>query len=87
MINTDVQIEVEAAKMAAADLIAEHMDAAGITRSELARRLDVTRAHIAQTLSGERNISLETLVKFLYALELRVEFSVAPLKEAPEMTP
>lgn len=41
--------------------LASAMEASGLTRSELARRLGVDRAHVTRILSGERGMSLATV--------------------------
>ena len=54
--------------LAATELVAEAIEARGITRQELARRLDVRPSEITQRLSGARNLTLRTLAAMMDAL-------------------
>jgi transcriptional regulator with XRE-family HTH domain len=78
----DRDVEVEALASHLTDLIAEVMDRTNVTRAELARRLGVSRAHITQILSGERNMTLRTVAEALYELGHRLEARAIPLEEA-----
>lgn len=77
----DRDVEAEALIAQASDLIAETMQETGMSKSELARRLGVSRAHITQTLSGERNLTLRTIAEILYTLGRRLECHSLPLED------
>lgn len=78
----DREIEVEALVMRLADVIQENIEARGLTRADLARILGVSKAHISQTLSGQRNLTLKTVAEALHALDCRLEVSAVPLTAA-----
>lgn len=67
----------ESAMVDAAELIAEALEASGISRAELARRLNVSRSEITSRLIGERNITVRTLATTLHALGSTLELSAA----------
>jgi transcriptional regulator with XRE-family HTH domain len=48
----------------------DHMNAIGLTRADLARRLGVSKARVTKLLSGEANLTLRTLADFAQALDL-----------------
>ena len=57
------------------------MEKQGVSRSELARRMDVSPAYITKILRGHTNLGLETLAKLAFALELKWEFRLIQLSE------
>jgi transcriptional regulator with XRE-family HTH domain len=58
----------------AIDVVTDLMDAEGVSRAEMARRLRTSRSHVTQILNGH-NVTLKTLAKMAYQLgaELRLE--------------
>lgn len=58
----------EAAMIDAAELIARALEASGLSRADLARRLGVSRAEVTARLKGERNITVRTLAETLHVL-------------------
>jgi len=52
------------------------MEGQDISRSELAQRLDVSRAYVTKLLNGHPNMTLRTLVEVAAALGLRPNISV-----------
>lgn len=62
----------EAAMIDAAELIAGALEASGMTRADLARRLGVSRAEVTERLKGERNITVRKLAETLHALGERL---------------
>ncbi|MBA4386487.1 MAG: hypothetical protein C0404_00820 [Verrucomicrobia bacterium] len=54
------------------------IEARKITRSELARRLNVSPAYITKVLRGHANLSLESLAKLAFALDLKWECILIP---------
>lgn len=75
----DRDVEVETLSLSLTDLISDAMQTAGISRAELARRIGVSPAHVTQTLSGQRNMTLKTVAEALYALGLRLDARAVPL--------
>ncbi len=60
------------------EAIVERMEALGLTRTELAARMGVSRARVTQVLSGTDNLTLKTLVAVANALDSSVELKVEP---------
>jgi transcriptional regulator with XRE-family HTH domain len=48
--------------------IADEMKRQGLSKAELARRMDISRSHLSQLLSADSNITIKTLAKFECAL-------------------
>jgi antitoxin component HigA of HigAB toxin-antitoxin module len=53
------------------------MEQAGITKTELAKRMGATKGHVSQVLSGSRNMTLRTLSDICFALELKPAMTVS----------
>lgn len=53
--------------------VVDAMENSGVTRSELARRLNVSPAYVTKILRGHANLSLESLAKVAFALDLKWE--------------
>lgn len=62
----------EAAMVDAAELIASALEASGMSRADLARKLGVSRAEVTERLKGERNITIRKLAETLHALGERL---------------
>ena len=58
--------------------MAKRMAELGITRSELARRLDTSPAYITKILQGNANFTLKSMVKISQALESRLTTHMQP---------
>jgi len=56
----------------AGELVAEAMNRLNLSKSQLAKRIGVTKAHITQLLSGSRNMTLRTLADLMHAMGHRV---------------
>lgn len=61
----------------ATELIEELLEEGGLSRADLARRMDRTRGYVTQVLGG-KNLTLRTLSDVFYALDARVELSARP---------
>lgn len=55
------------------EAIAEAMERSGLTRADIATKLERTKGHISQVLSGRRNMTLRTLGDLLWACNLELE--------------
>lgn len=75
-------IEEERLVLAASEQIGSLMDAVGVSRAELARRLGKSRGFVTQVLGGERNMTLRTLADLAFALDHRMSLSVSPCTAA-----
>jgi transcriptional regulator with XRE-family HTH domain len=76
----------EAAVVDASELIAEALDQSGITRAELARRLNVNRSEVTSLLEGERNISVKKLARTLHRLGFRLSLGSSKLVAEQDST-
>jgi len=56
-------------------LMARVFEATGLTQRELAQRAGVTEGRVSQVLSGEENLRLSTLSRYLHALGYRLTLS------------
>lgn len=65
----------------ATDTVEALLESLGITRSELARRLGVTRGRVSQILSGGENLTLRTLGALGWALGIRFELAPTPMAD------
>lgn len=54
------------------------MERKGVARGELARRLDVSPAYVTKVLRGQANLSLVSLARLAFALNLRWECILLP---------
>jgi transcriptional regulator with XRE-family HTH domain len=59
-----------------------YMKERGITKRELAQRLDVTPGRVSQILSGDENLTLRTLASVCAALDAHFEVELAANKPA-----
>jgi transcriptional regulator with XRE-family HTH domain len=73
--------EQESISFEAAELIATLMKKQGVSRASLAERVDTSKAHITQLLSGSRNMTLHTFADLAFALGHRISFKADELKE------
>lgn len=69
----------------AADTLEAYIESIGITRKELARRLEVSQSRVTQLLSGGRNITLRSVAAAAWAVGLR--FRLEPCAAEREGTP
>lgn len=76
--------ELERAKVALAQKIAEIREDHNLNQSELARKMQVTQQFISQVESGQSNLTLETLLKLAHSLNtsIRISFSRKPSHHA-----
>lgn len=52
------------------------LEAAGITKSELAERMETTKGYVSQVLSGGRNMTLRTLSDICFALNANPRLAI-----------
>lgn len=64
--------------------ISEAMEAQGVNRSELARRVGKEKSYITRLLNGPKNVTLKSIVQLAHALgrDLSIEFREAVQEEA-----
>jgi transcriptional regulator with XRE-family HTH domain len=63
------------------DAVRRMLELRQISRAELARRLDVSPAYVSKMLSGDENLTIETMVKVAMALDGTVALDVRPKEE------
>jgi transcriptional regulator with XRE-family HTH domain len=64
---------IEGAIMEFTEELCRIMEAQGVTKAELAKRLDCKPAFVTKLLSGQNNFTLETMVKLARALESEIK--------------
>jgi predicted XRE-type DNA-binding protein len=70
----------ERCRVALSEAIGDAIERAGLSRVELAERLGCTKGYISQVLSGERNMTLNTLADLMWACAMEVrDLELAPL--------
>lgn len=74
----------EAAMVDASEVIAEALENSGISQSDLARQLGISRSEVTARLRGERNITVRKLAATLHALNARLEIRLA---DVPQESP
>jgi plasmid maintenance system antidote protein VapI len=79
-----VEFEQTRVCVEAAENLSQMMHALGVTRSELARRMDVDRAQVTRLLQGG-NVSLERLAAAAHALGMSLHVHLGPLALAPKL--
>lgn len=67
----------ESAMVDSAELIAEALQGSGLSQSDLARALGVSRSEVSARLAGERNITVRKLAASLHAMGYRLELSIS----------
>lgn len=70
------ELQVEQAKLRIVDEIVGTMNHEAMTKADLARKLDKSRAYVTQILQGDVNFTVESLVKIATCMdyELKVQF-------------
>jgi transcriptional regulator with XRE-family HTH domain len=71
-------LSVEALVAEASEAIAKLMDEQNISKADLARRLNKSRAWVTQLLSGSANMTVRTLAELAYALGAEVKLHAQP---------
>ncbi len=64
----------------------EEAETRGLTKAELARRLDINRALVTRRLGGQGNMTFETLHDMAWAMGRRVEISLPTRSGAGQST-
>jgi transcriptional regulator with XRE-family HTH domain len=70
----------------ATERISEAMEEGEVSKADLARLLETSRANVTGLLSGGRNMTLRTLAEVACVLGHRVEISLEPLREGRYMS-
>ena len=59
-------------------MIWELMQEQGLSKTELARRMGISKSHLSNLLNTQPNMTLETIAKFELALGVEFKFSFVP---------
>ena len=76
--------EVESAKLKLANKLTDMREALGLTQADLAKKMGVSQQLVSRIESGDDNITLETLVRFLYILGMTFKIDVEKRKKEDE---
>src|ERR1035438_4247791 len=71
-------LAIEALAAEAAEVIAALMAEQNLTKADLARRLNKSRAWVTQLLSGKTNMTVRTLAEVVYTLGADVKLQSQP---------
>ena len=72
-------LSVEALVADAAEVIARLMAEQNLSKADLARRLNKSRAWVTQLLSGKANMTVRTLAKVVHTLGAEMKLQAQPL--------
>jgi transcriptional regulator with XRE-family HTH domain len=80
-INSPVDVEIleEATLAMAQSTIQNAITKAGLSRADLARKMDRPRSFISLMLSGNHNLTIRTMAKALAACGCEIRFACAPI--------
>ena len=73
--------EIESAKIKLTTKLTGMREDMSLTQAELAKKMGVSQQLISKIESGDDNISLETLVKFVYMLGMTLKIEVGKRKK------
>jgi transcriptional regulator with XRE-family HTH domain len=77
------EFEFDLLAISVGEAIVERMDALGLTRTELAERMSVSRARVTQVLTGSDDLTLKTLAAVANALDSAVAVKLEPATTKP----
>ena len=77
----------EGLRIETAERIIDVMESGGVSRSELARRLNVSPAYITKVFRGHANLSLESLAKLAFALGMKWECALVRIDVEDQVKP
>ena len=75
----DVGVLEEAALAMAQSTIQNAIHGAGITRADLARKMDCPRSFVSRMLNGNHNLTVKTMARSLAACGFEVRFQRVPI--------
>lgn len=71
-------LAIEALVAEASETIARLMSEQNVSKADLARRLNKSRAWVTQLLSGKANMTIRTLAEVVYSLDAEVKLRAQP---------
>ncbi len=81
----DLQYKVELAKLKMAEKLTELRENMGLTQADLARKMNVSQQLISRIESGSDNITIETLIKFLFIMGVILKIDIEKGKKNQEI--
>ncbi|HEX2611756.1 MAG TPA: helix-turn-helix transcriptional regulator [Gemmatimonadales bacterium] len=78
--KSDFGVVEETALAMAQATISNAMAASGVTRAELARRLEIPRSAVTRMLSGGHNLTVKTMARAMAACGVEPRFNYEPLQ-------
>lgn len=81
----DPEYRAEGYYLEVTEKVLERMSQEGISKAELARRMDCSKSHITQLFQGVTNITLETLAKLAVTVNAEWEFSLSTESSASDV--
>ena len=85
--DKDPEYWVEEMRFAFSDEVGRVMEERGITRAELARRLNTSPAYVTRLFRAMFNPTLSTLAKVAVALDARIKLELVPNDEPAKAKP
>lgn len=87
--NGERRLAAAEARYAALRLLRVAFDSSGLSKSELAKRLEVGKSAVGHVLDGNGNVRITTLSDYLHESGMRLHISAEPLRDAahPESGP
>jgi transcriptional regulator with XRE-family HTH domain len=77
--QADVELLEEAALALAQSVIQNAIDESGVSRAEVARRMERNRSFVSRMLSGSHNLTVKTMARSLAACGFEVRFERVPI--------
>jgi hypothetical protein len=77
--RVDIEVLEESALAMAQSTIQNAMDASGLSRAEIARRMERDRSFVSRMLSGSHNLTVKTVARSLAACGFEVRFERVPI--------
>jgi len=75
----DIEVLEESALAQAQATIESAIKYAGVSRADLARRMDCHRSFVTRMMSGDHNLTVKTMTRALAACGFEVEFKRVPI--------
>ncbi|MDR0577224.1 MAG: helix-turn-helix transcriptional regulator [Candidatus Accumulibacter sp.] len=76
--DSALRLAVESPRMEFATTLDQLRKSEGLTKAELARRLDTTANYVTRVLNGEVNMTIESVMKFARVMGHRVRLEITP---------
>jgi len=78
-LEQDLVYQAELVKLAIAELLVNRMEETNVSRTELARKMNVSRARVTQILAGYANLTVSTMTAAAAALDAKLYVELIPM--------